>query len=516
MSSLTAWVSLRKSSFVGWSQLLRSRFLVVAASATGVSAGIQLLAFVRQAMIAAFFGVGHDLEFYVMAYAAATYIAFTFGAIYDSVVVSRLVRVREDAGTEAARALAAALLRLSFCIAAAASVLLLVLTPLLAPVIATGFGPNEWPELTRLAWYFVPWIITYLPYYAIAAWHKAQWRFKRTFAAEIVVIVTSIAALTIWHADIRTLPLAYAGGYVAGLMCLLPGSALVGCRSKSSVSSLRDALRNIGEFFLTNQTGSIAGLVDRHIQSFVPPGGVAAINYSSQLINNVSSLLLLREAFIVPLAQQENRTDRLERLMSGLMFVAVPLAGIITCFAPEIVQILFQRGRFDAAATTLTATALRINAMALLVAPILPPLCRMLQIADRINFTHIMFLTMAASSALFGYVLVLWLGLGVRGVALMQLISSVTACIVMAWLVARCGITLRWRTILGYLLFAAVATGAASLVALAATSPLANPWPRLLTGGAVFVCVVAGLYFPARSQLRAIIFGTASNKSLSL
>ncbi len=498
---------MRDNWIAGCSQLLKSRFLVVAASATGVSVGVQMLAFVRQAMIAAFFGIGRDLEFFVMTYAVATYVAFTFGAIFDSVVVSRLVSAREKEGMEAARELAAVILRFSLCIAVAASVLLLVLVPLLAPIIATGFGPQEWPDLSRLAWYFVPWICAYLPYYAVAAWHKAQWQFRQMFSAEIAVIVSSIAVLTIWHRDIRFLPLAYAAGYAVGLVLLLVGSGLLRRRSRSQSQPLRDVLRNVGEFYLANQTGSLVTLVDRHVQSFVPAGGVAAINYSSQLINNLSSLLMLREAFIVPLAQHDNRAEKLERLISGLMFAAVPLTGLIVCFAPEIVSVLFQRGRFDASATTLTAEALRINALGMLAVPMLAPLVRMLQIMDRIHYTHVMFLAMAAASAVFGYLFVLMLDFGVRGIALMQLASSISACIATAWAIGRCGIALRWGRIFRYLTLAVVAAGAAFFFATAATWFLQNAWGRLTAGGSVYGIVVIGVYFLARSHMHGIIFG---------
>jgi putative peptidoglycan lipid II flippase len=507
--------AMRESWAAGCSQLFRSRFLVVAASATGVSIAIQALSFLRQAMIAAFFGIGRDLEFYVMTYAVATYVAFTFGAIFDSVVVSRLVRARESEGTEVARQLATTIFRLSLCMAVAASLLLIVAVPLLAPIIATGFGREEWPNLSRIAWYFIPWICAYLPFYAAAAWHKSKWQFRRMFSAEIAVIITSIAILAAWHHDIRSLPLAYAVGYGAGLILLLPGSELLRRSSKLSSQPLRDLLRNVGEFYLTNQTGSLATLVDRHIQSFVPAGGIAAINYSSQLIINLSSLLLLREAFVVPLAQQENRADKLERLISGLMFVAVPLVGIVVCFAPEIVQVLFQRGRFGASATELTAEALRINALGLLVAPILPPLCRLLQIIDRINYTHLMLLAMAASCAIFGYLFVLGLGLGVRGVALMQLASSIAGCTVAAWMVARCGIALRWRRIFRYLMLAATGAGVAGFIAITASWPLENAWARLLVGGAAYALVVLGFYFPARAHIRGLVFGKIASEASS-
>jgi putative peptidoglycan lipid II flippase len=276
---------------------------------------------------------------------------------------------------------------------------------------------------------------------------------------------------------------------------------------------VRHLLRNVGEFYLANQSGSLVTLVDRHVQSFVPAGGIAAINYSSQLINNVSNLLLLREAFIVPLAQEDNSATKLERLISGLMLVAAPLTGIIICFAPEIVTVLFERGRFDASATTLTADALRINAIGLLAAPVLGPLARMIQIIDRIHYTHLMFLAMAAASAVFGYLFVLLLQLDVRGIALMQLASSIAASAVTVWALARCGTTLRWSRIFRSLALAAAAAGAASFIATAATWLLQNAWVCLLAGGSVYAIVVLGFYYLARSHMRGIIFGPTAKEA---
>lgn len=475
-------------------------------SASGASLAVQVLAFFRQVLIAACFGVARDLDMYVVIYAIATFVVFTFGSIFDSIAVSHLVRARERGGDDAAHALAGAIFRLSLWLAGAASIVFIVAVPLLSPLVATGFSPAERGEIARLAWYFLPWAAVCLPYYAAAALHKAEWRFNRAFAAEIVVVLVSIGVLAAWHDDIRSLPLAYAAGYVAGLLWLCAGSK-IGQKSAQPAPPVRGLLRNIGELYLANQSGSLAGVVDRHVQSFVPAGGMAAINYSGQLVNALSTLLAFREVFLVPLAQEGDRTEKLERLLCGLVLLAAPLAGIVACFASEMVKVLFERGRFDATATALTAQVLRINAFGLIVGVMFMPLFRMFQISDRIHFSHAVFLSLALSLAAFGYLFVVALDLGVVGVALMQLAGGLLSCAVAGYLVGRCGVRPRWWRVLGHLLFAAAVSAAAYLIATFAVWELENTWARLVAGGAAYGAVILAGYFLVRSRLRGIVFG---------
>jgi putative peptidoglycan lipid II flippase len=490
---------------------VNSRLLNVFVSATGVSLAVQALAFLRQLLIAACFGLGRDFDGYVVVYAVATFAVFTFGAIFDSIAVPHLVRIREKEGAEEARALAASIFRISVALGGIASALFLIAVPLLAPVIATGFSASEKKELAALAWYFVPWTLVCLPYYAAAARHKMEWRFNRVFAAEIVIIVVSIGVLALWHDDIGRLPLAYAAGYAVGLLQLIVGAGLVWPKAARAYSSSRGVLRNIAELFGANQSGSLASVVDRHVQSFVPAGGVGAINYSAQLLTALGSLLSFREVFLVPLAQELDRTAKLERLLCGLVLVSVPLTGIVACLAPETVTILFQRGRFDAAATALTAQVLRINALGLVTGTLFLPLMRMFQILDRIHLMHVLFLTLAVTSAASGYLFVIGLGLGVKGVALMQVTSSAAACLMAIWLLARCGVQPAWRRIAGYFLFASVASVTGAVVTTITVSGQDNVLARLIVGGATYASVIGVFYLVARPHLRRIAFGGEPN-----
>lgn len=473
----------------------------------GVSLLVQALAFLRQLLIAAYFGVGRDFDVYVMVYTVATVLVFTFAGIFDSIAVPHLVRKRESDGQEAAFVLARSIFRLSLLLGGGMTLVFLIAVPLFAPIFATGFLPEEREGLTKLAWYFAPWTLISMPYYAAAARHKMEWRFNRVFIAEIAIVVVSIGFLTVWHGDIRLLPVAYAAGYAAGFVLLIAGAALWRFAAGASPPSVRGVLRNIGELFLANQTAGLASLVDRHMQSFLAAGGIGAVNYSTQITSTLANLLTFRDIYVVPLTQQAERAERLERLLSGVLLLAVPAACFVACLAPDLVKVLLQRGRFDAAATALTSEALRIVAFSLVTAGVMAPLARMFQIIDRIHYTQVAYLSWAAANAIFGYLFVIILGWGIQGVALMQLVASALTAVVTAYVVDRCGIKLRWRAILGWLTLAAFVSGMASVAALAAISGMENAWSRLFAGGATFGSVVLFCYFLARGQLRGIVFG---------
>jgi putative peptidoglycan lipid II flippase len=487
----------------------RNRFLTVAASAMAVSLLVQVLAFGRQLLIAAYFGAGREFDGYVMVFTVATLLVFNFAGIFDSVAVPRLVRTRETERPETALALARSIFRLSLGLGIVMSAVFLIAVRLFAPIFATGFSPAERSALAGLSWYFVPWTIVCVPYYAAAARYKMEWRFNRVFAAEIVIVVVSIAFLQFHHDVIHALPIAYACGYAAGLFQLTAGSGLCRVGGGAKSTSLLGVVRNIGELFLANQTGSLASLADRHIQSFLASGGITAVNYATQITSVLSSLLTMREIYVVPLTQQLDRAARLERLLSGLVVLAFPLAGLIGCLAPDIVQVLLQHGRFDAASAAMTAEVLRISSLSLVVSAMLAPLARMFQILDRIHYTHAIYLAVAVSTIVFGYLFVGLLGWGVRGVALMQLGSSLVTTIVTVQLVAHCGVHLRWSVIALWIGLAGAVTGIACAGTIATLSEVENVWLRIVIGGSSYGVIVLVFSFLGRARLHDLILGVA-------
>lgn len=480
----------------------RQRFITAAASASAISVLVLALAFGRQLLIAAFFGIARAIDVYFFGYAIAAMAVFIFGFVFDSVAVPRLVQGGEQSGAEAARRLAVAIFRLSWLLGAAATILMLAVTPILLPVMATGFSDGERSELVRIMFYFVPWTLLCIPYYAAAARHKSLHSYNRVFLAELVIAAMSIAFLLVRHQTIRDLPLAYAAGYAAGLATLLPGAGLLSSRGKAT--GIRTVARNVGEQFLATQSNNLAGVVDRHFQSLIPSGGIAAVNYVVQIINGISALMTSRDIFVVALSETLRRSEKLERLIIGLLVVAVPLTTFLSCFAHDTVVFLFQRGHFSPEAGELTASVLRIYVFVLVPSMVAAPLERMFQIIDRIHASNIFYLASSVFLAVLGYVFVIALGLGAEGIAWMALGNGVLGAMVRAYLLARLGQRIDWLRVGRYVAFSVAAAVAAGWLATIAATPISTVFGRLAIGGAVFSCVTVGCWLPLRRQLFSI------------
>ncbi len=465
---------------------------------------VQVLAFLRQLLIAAYFGISRDVDVYVIAYAIVTIIVFTFSTALEFAVVPRLVRARKQGGEEAARTLAVSMFRWACAIGLTASALLIVVTPLLTPIIAAGFDAADRIALDDLVRHFIPWTVLCLPFYVATAQHKARRNFNRVFVAEIVICVVSITILVLLHDRIEVLPWAYAGGYAAALACVLPGTGILPRLGVGQAAETPSAVRNVGELYLANQTGSAMSLVERHFQSLVSVGSIAAVNYSVQITMGLMSLLTFREIYLVPLAETERRDEKLERLLIGLVVLATLLSSFVALMAHDIIEVLFQRGKFDAAATILTASILNVVAFTMIPAAATMPLVRMFQIMERIRLIHVYYLFQAACLGIFGFIFVVVLGWGVRGLAWMMVSDSAAGFIVSAVLAGRCGITVRWGRVGRYAVFVAVVSVLAVLAGREAASWINGAWGRLCFGGITYGAVASAALFLIRARLKVI------------
>ena len=100
----------------------------------------------------------------------------------------------------------------------------------------------------------------------------------------------------------------------------------------------------------------------RYFGAYLPPGNIAGLNYSRTILLIPVGLFgqavgMASFPFMARLAA-ENRLPEMNRLMNtALRYLAlvIPISVMLMVVRHELVQLLFQRGRFDAAASALTA-----------------------------------------------------------------------------------------------------------------------------------------------------------------
>jgi len=486
-----------------WLQLsaLRGRFAGHAASAVAISAVQQLVGFVRHALIAAFFGLSREFDGYLVVYAVAAMFIFNLSLIYDTTAVSRLVQIRERDGDTAFWRTSNRMLLQSVVGGALCAIAILLLLWLTIPIVTAGFTDSERGLVENVAKFFVPWIAVIIPFYAVSAHLKALWQFQWVFGAELAAMIISIGVLVANHQHISDLPIAYGCGYAGALVLLLLKR---GIRRPGTAAKPHDLLRGMFQQYLAIQIGNATGLADRFFQSYVVPGGISALGYSSLIVNSLSSLLTFREIYVVPLASHSGREARLERIVQGMVFISIPCMAFLVVHAERIVELLLQRGAFTSEATAVTSAVLRIHAFSLIFSTIVAPLERMFQVLDRLALTQIRYGVSFIATIVFSYVFIFHLGMDIRGVASAWLCNSIVVFVIVIALLRHCSIVLRWR---GIALGAALATGitavagAVSFVAAAFAAGLAG----LVLGAIAYGAVMGAGYLVIRRRLLGIL-----------
>jgi putative peptidoglycan lipid II flippase len=488
---------------------LKGRFSGHVVSTLGLTTFQQFVGWGRHALIAAYYGLSRELDGFLVVYAIVTVLAFNLSAVFDSVAVSRFVQIRERDGVAAFWNASNRLLLQSLAggVLVALGAILFFWAAL--PIVAAGFDDAEREFVVQLSWFFIPWIVIVVPYYAVSAHLKSVWEFHWVFAAEIVTIVVSTIVLFLWHEKIFYLPLAYAAGYGISFVLLLIRR---GFKSGINTGAPTRVLQSMSKQYLAMQPNNLGSLVDRYFQSFLTHGGIAALGYSGLITTSLASLLTFRDIYVVPLAAVENRSEKLERILQGGLFISVPCAVFLLIHAEPVVRLLLQRGRFTVDDVAMTASVLQIQSVSIILTAMLAPLERMFQILDRVYLTYARFLGGVVLAGCFLYLFVFVLGRGVQGVASAWLCTGVFTLMWVIVLVRRCDVSIRWNRVLRSGLTAAgIAAIAAALSQLAASN-----FAGLLgfaLAGIVYGVIVAAAYYGIRRQLFAIIGGWPSGSA---
>ena len=479
---------------------MKQRFFFHVTSTMAISVAQQFVGLARHILVAAFFGVSRQYDGYLVIYALATIVVFNLSNVFDSVAVARLVQINESDGVDGFWKSSNRFLVQSAFAGVALTVLFLVGLRLALPIFAAGFSDSEREYVLDLSKYLVPWVLIIIPYYALCAHLKAQWQFQWVFGSEIVTVIVSIAVLWSWHDTIIALPLAYFAGYLVSSAVLLYRRGLR--RTEKDVAAIGFA-GNLAAQHLANQIGSVNGLADRYYQSFLATGGISSLGYAGQIINNLSSLLTFREIYIVPLSVEAGRSEKVERVLKGVVLISIPVAAFIFAFAGPITSVLFQRGQFDATAVAVTSGVLGILGLTLVSSSVLAPLQRIFQITNRIAFTHAFYASWLLGTLFFQYLFVFVLKWDVRGFAIASVINSTFVTVVVAILVRQCGVVIVWRRVFSYMLYAAAIAVPAIFVARFVSSSLADIW-KLVVAGSIYGAIIVAAYLIIHRRIRAI------------
>ncbi|GAA2537207.1 lipid II flippase MurJ [Streptomyces levis] len=503
-------------------------FLARAALVTAVcSAAGALLGLVRDLSLARMFGAGSETDAFLVAWTVPEFAATLL--IEDGLAIAlipafsmALARRAQGAGGDPVRSLVAGTLpRLSLAFAAVAA-LLAVCAPQLVRVLAPGLpDPALAVDCTRLT-------ATCVLTFGLAGYCSAALRAHRRFLAPAAIYVaynTGIITAVLVLGGRWGVRAAAAGVAAGGCLMVLaqlpvmwrelrrgpgsgpgsgpesgpPGGADGGADGGGRPMGLA-LLAAVLLFALCRQSQV---LIERFLGSALPAGAISHLNYAQKVaqIPMTLSLMLCTVTFpVIARALADGDTERARaRVERDLALAAcLVLAGgamVVAC-APQLVELLFQRGAFTAEDTTATVRVMRVYALGLLAQTLVGALIRSYFSAGRVTWYPLgaMAAGLVVTAAAGAWAVGPW---GVIGIAAANAAGiTVTAALLLAGMGPR-GIPIRTRRVLAGLgrplAAAAAATAAGAWVASRLASP-ASPDPTDLAGssGSPLLALTAG------------------------
>ncbi|MGW6023286.1 murein biosynthesis integral membrane protein MurJ [Streptomyces sp. NPDC055099] len=476
-----------------------------------------VLGLVRDQALAHFFGAGPETDAFLVAWTVpevATTLLIEDGLAFALVPAFSMALARRGQGArrDPVRALVAASLPRLMLASGAVALLLMAGAPVLVDVLAPGLpDPRLAVDCTLLT-------ATCVFTFGLAGYCSAALRAHRRFVAPAgiyvfynVGIITAVFVLAPRY-GVRAAAMGVAAGGV--LMVLVQAPSLWRQLTRDTADTPDE--RAAGPSAPALMSGTIVAtvllfalcrqsqvLIERFLASSLPSGAISHLNYAQKVAQVPMILSLMLCTVTLPVVARalaegdvKRARARVERDLGLAGCVVLLGTAVVIACAPQLIQLLFQRGAFTAGDTVATAAVMRVYALGLLGHTLVGALARSYFSGGRATWFPLgaMAAGVAATAGAGGWAVDVW---GVRGIALANAAGiTVAACVLLCGMGPR-NVPIRVRGVLGELakpVAAAVcATGAGAAVASCPDSP----WAAFAAGAsavaAVFVLVLWAL-----------------------
>ncbi|WP_326701521.1 virulence factor MviN [Streptomyces sp. NBC_01754] len=491
-----------------------------AAGAAALTVAAALLGLVRDQAVARLFGAGHASDAFLVAWTvpemAATLLIEDGMALLLVPAFSHalLRRARATAPGDPVRALVADTFP-RLCVAlACAGALLVAGAPWVVGMLAPGLGdPRLAVDCTRLT------AVTVLTF-GVTGYFSAALRAHGRFLAPAGVYIaynagiigTTFALHSVW--GVRAAAAGVAAGSVLMVLTLLPAFVRLVLRRRvrsgappverdSTAPLLGAAVLAPVVLFVVSRQSQV--FVERFLASSLSDGAISHLNYAQKVaqLPMVLSMMICTVTFPVVAramasGDREGARRRVERDLALAGTLVLLGTALVLGYAPQIVEVLFQRGAFDAADTAATAGVMRVYVLGLLGHTLVGALCRPYFSSGRPTWYPLcamgtgLLVTAGAGLALTG-------PFGVDGIAAANALGISTAAVFMLLGLGSRAVPVRVRAVALSLARPALAAAAAG-----AAGRLAAP---VVPGPAVFSLAAGCLLVPAVFHLTARALG---------
>lgn len=322
---------------------------------------VRLLGLVKSLAVSAGFGVGPEVDAFVIAQLLPT---FAHGVVTNALVsalVPTLAEVRRERGTGAARA---AQREVAGWCAGALLVATLLLWLLWFPYLGL-IGAHLTPEVHALAESLFPWVLSGLFFHGVATfWAALLQSHKRFFSAAMAPGAIPLGvALAAWLLADRHGVHALVYGHLAGVGVELVLLATATARRGEPLLPAWPRRSPFVTTFLAQYLPVLVGsllmrstlVVDQTMASWLPEGGISSLHYANVLVQAflgvtvvaLGSALLPYMSDVAAEGNLQVLREQVSRGVRRLLVCGGVVSGLLFLAAPWIVRLLLRRGAFE-------------------------------------------------------------------------------------------------------------------------------------------------------------------------
>jgi putative peptidoglycan lipid II flippase len=407
----------------------------------------------------------------------------------------------------------------------------LVGLPWIVSILASGFDAPAQQMVTRMILILSPTIVLAGVWGILRSLLNAEGEFFRSTISTAFLSVSIIGAILLFssHLGVYSLPVGILVASAVQVLWTGYWSWRQGFRYRLVLdwheSGFQRYVALLGPGIVGSVLSYMIPVIDRAMASHFPGGTIAALGFAGRPRNILSSLVIysLVTALLPSFSQKAADLDRdsfrqsVVKTLGLLMFIATPLSLLMVTLRIPLIQLLFERGRFDAAATLATAGYFAADTIGLMPMAIAITVSA---IFNALEDTRTPAIFGAGGNLLSKIVLNLLFiaAFGPVGLPLATSAMYVVSSVVLLWLLRRRlhGIEGRCllRTFVSVLLATVVAMGPVYLL----TAQLKNMPPLIvlgactLTGSLLFVLVSAMLRIPELHMAQEYFLGVVNRK----
>jgi putative peptidoglycan lipid II flippase len=213
----------------------------------------------------------------------------------------------------------------------------------------------------------------------LSAYLQAEFKFAHPALSQLILNIGVILLVILFYnkLDIWSIPIAYLGGTILQFVYLFYYSKLRIRFNSFKLFRKNDSIAPSNTFILIIFIEAVSQLYlicDRYFYTSVDSGGIAALNYAliiyilpiSIISYAISTVIFPQMTYLFVEKKMEQMQLALQKYLSNSIYVFLPTSFILFFWGDILIQIFFQRGKFNSLDTIMTFKILKIYSISLI------------------------------------------------------------------------------------------------------------------------------------------------------